>query len=141
MITQEQAVWSGTPSQLINLGRYTLCVLFCWLVVPLFLMGWWWLQVRCTEYEMSSQRLRLRSGVLNKSTHDLELYRVKDVRLLQPFWLRLFGLSHMVLDTSDRSHPHVVLLAIRDAEPLMDVVREHVEALRIARGIREIDAH
>lgn len=141
MHTQEQAVWSGSPSQLINLGKYTLCVLFCWLVVPLFMMLWWWLEVRCTEYEMSSQRLRLRSGVLNKATHDLELYRVKDVRLSQPLWLRLFGLADLVLDTSDRSHPQVVIRAIPNAEPLMDTVREHVEALRIARGIREIDTH
>ena len=137
-IPQEQPVWSGTPSQLINTGRYALCMLLCFLVVPLFVMAWWWLEVRCTQYELSSQRLRLRSGVLNKETNDLELYRVKDVRLHQPLALRLFGLADMVLDTSDRSHPQIVLRAIPDAEELMDVIREHVEALRIARGIREI---
>ncbi len=114
-------------------------MLLCFLVVPLFVMAWWWLEVRCTQYELSSQRLRLRSGVLNKETNDLELYRVKDVRLHQPLALRLFGLADMVLDTSDRSHPQIVLRAIPDAEELMDVIREHVEALRIARGIREID--
>lgn len=138
-IPQEQPVWSGTPSQLINAGRYALCVLLCFLVVPIFVMAWWWLEVRCTQYELSSQRLRLRSGVLNKETNDLELYRIKDVRLEQPLALRMFGLSNLVLDTSDRSHPQIVVRAIPDAEALMDVVREHVEALRIARGIREID--
>jgi uncharacterized membrane protein YdbT with pleckstrin-like domain len=137
----EQAVWSGTPSQLINAGRYALCILLCFLIVPLFLMAWWWIEVRCTQYEMSSQRLRMRSGVLNKATNDLELYRIKDVRLDQPLALRIFGLSNLVFDTSDRSHPQVVVRAIPDAEALMDVVRGHVETLRIARGIREIDMH
>lgn len=136
---QEQPIWSGTPSQLINTGRYSLCLLLCFLVVPLFVMAWWWLQVRCTQYELSSQRLRLRTGVLNKQTNDLELYRIKDVRLEQPLALRLFGLSNLVLDTSDRSDPHIVIRAIPEAEALMDEVRTHVEALRIARGIREID--
>lgn len=137
--SQEQPVWSGTPSQLINAGRYALCILLCFLIVPLFVMAWWWLEVRCTQYELSSQRLRLRSGVLNKDTNDLELYRIKDVRVEQPLGLRLFGLSNLVLETSDRSDPHVVIRAIPEAEALMDVMRERVEALRIARGIREID--
>lgn len=137
--SQEQPVWSGTPSQLINAGRYALCILLCFLIVPIFVMAWWWLEVRCTQYELSSQRLRLRSGVLNKDTNDLELYRIKDVRVEQPLGLRLFGLSNLVLETSDRSDPHVVIRAIPEAEALMDVMRERVEALRIARGIREID--
>lgn len=138
-LSQEKPVWSGTPSQYTNAGRYTLCILLCFLVVPLFVMAWWWLEVRCTQYEMSSQRLRLRSGVLNKSTNDLELYRVKDVRLEQPLALRMFGLANLVMDTSDRSHPQMVIRGIPEAEALMDVLREHVEELRIARGIRELD--
>lgn len=137
----EKAVWTGTPSQLLNAPRYALCVLFSWLVVPLFLMAWWWLELRCTRYELSTQRLRLRSGVLNKRTDDLELYRVKDLRLDEPLVLRPFGLANLVLETSDRSNPLVVIRGIADAESLMDEVRTHVEALRIARGIRELDVH
>jgi uncharacterized membrane protein YdbT with pleckstrin-like domain len=137
----EAPVWSGTPSQYINFGRYTLCITFCWLIVPLFMMLWWWIEVKCTQYELSSQRLRMRAGVLNKDTNDLELYRIKDVRLEQPLALRMFGLANLVLDTSDRSHPQIRLHAIPDAESLMDELREHVERLRIARGIREIDMH
>jgi uncharacterized membrane protein YdbT with pleckstrin-like domain len=139
-MTQEQTVWKGTPSHVINLGPYALCILLCWLVVPVFILAWKWLVVRTTVYEVTTQRLRLRTGVFNKKIEDLELYRVKDFRVDQPLFLRLFSVANVVLETSDRSHPHVVLRAVPDAEALTDHIRETVESLRHSRGVREVDS-
>src|SRR3954463_8493291 len=33
----EETIWRGTASQLKNLGCFILCVLFCWLIVPIFI--------------------------------------------------------------------------------------------------------
>ena len=137
----ETPLWTGSPSHIVNLGRNILCVLLCWLVVPVFLMIWWYLEVRCTKYELTSQRLRLRTGVLNRKTEDLELYRVRDYRIEQPLFLRLFGLANIVLETSDRTHPTVTLRAVRDSESLTNTIRARVEQLRAARGVREFDSH
>jgi uncharacterized membrane protein YdbT with pleckstrin-like domain len=139
-MSQEQTVWKGTPSHVINFGPNLLCVLLCWLVVPVFILLWKWLVVRTTIYEVTTQRLRLRTGVFNKKIEDLELYRVKDFRVDQPFFLRLFSVANVVLETSDRSHPHVVLRAIPNAEALTDHIREIVESLRHSRGVREVDS-
>ncbi len=46
--------------------------------------------------------------------NELELYRVKDIVLNEPFLLRLVGLSNIVLVTSDRSTP--VFVVERDYE-------------------------
>lgn len=138
-MAQEQTIWTGTPSHAINFGTYLVCLLFGWLVLPLFYLFWKWLEVRTTRYELTSQRLRLRSGILNKETQDLELYRVKDYRMDQPFFLRLFSAADIVLATSDRSHPTVVLRAVKEAEPLLDKIRDIVEELRRSRGVHEID--
>ena len=106
-MAEERELWRGTPSQLVNLGWYILWLLLFWLVIPLFILLWQWLVIRNTVYELTSERLKLRSGVLNKHLDEVELYRVRDYKLEQPFFQRLFGLGNIVLQTSDRSHPSV----------------------------------
>jgi hypothetical protein len=69
----------------------------------------------------------------------LELYRVRDYRLEQPFLLRLFSLSILTLTTSDKTHPIVVLRAIPRGEELREQMRTYVEEARMRRGVREID--
>jgi uncharacterized membrane protein YdbT with pleckstrin-like domain len=135
----EETVWSGTPSQVINLPAFIGWGLLFWLIIPLFIIAWRWLVVKNTQYELTTQRLRTRSGVINKKTDDLELYRVKDYRLDQPFALRIFSLGNVVLETSDKSHPIVVVQAIRNAEQLKEKLRTQVEALRDKKRVRELD--
>lgn len=137
-MNQEENIWSGTPSQIINIGTNILCVLFFWLVIPLFILWWKYLVVKNTKYELTSQRLRLRTGVLNKEVNELELYRVKDFKIEQPFLLRIFSVANIVLDTSDNSHPTISILAVENAESLLSMIREHVEVMRRNR-VREVD--
>ncbi|HEY9531654.1 MAG TPA: PH domain-containing protein [Burkholderiales bacterium] len=138
-MAEERELWRGTPSQLVNLGWYILWLLLFWLVIPLFILLWQWLVIRNTVYELTSERLKLRSGVLNKHLDEVELYRVRDYKLEQPFFQRLFGLGNIVLQTSDRSHPSVRLRAIRDGEQLYERVRAAVEECRARKGVRELD--
>ncbi len=136
---EERSVWQGTPSQVVNLGSFILLGLFFWLVIPLFVMLWRWLVVKSTKYELTTERLRLRHGVFNKVSNELELYRVRDYVLEQPFFLRVFSLSNIVLTTSDKTHPRVVIEAIRDGEELREKLRKYVELCRTRKGVREID--
>ncbi|MNR71452.1 Bacterial membrane flanked domain protein [compost metagenome] len=136
---QETTIWVGRPSQVLNLKYFVVGVLLCWLVIPVFYALWKWLVVRNIEYTLTDQRLRVRSGVLNKQVADLELYRVKDFQVHQPLWLRFFSLSHIALATSDRSHPQLLLAGVADGEELKDAIRDAVEDMRQMRGVREID--
>ena len=138
-MSDEKALWSGTPSQLINLPLYVLWVLLFWLVIPLFILLWQWLVVRNTRYELTTERLKMRRGVLNKHMDEVELYRVRDYKLEQPLFLRLFGLGNINLQTSDRSHPVLSLRAIRNGEQLYEQIRNAVEQCRASKGVRELD--
>ena len=138
-MAEEKQVWSGTPSQVINLPTFIVCVLLFFLVIPVFYALWQWLVVKMTKYELTTERLRTRYGVLNKKTDELELYRVRDYKFDQPFFLRLFSLGNVILQTSDRSHPTVVIRAIPDGEQLREQIRTHVEACRVAKRVREVD--
>ena len=136
---EERTVWNGTPSQVVNLPAFILLGLIFWLVIPLFVILWKWLVVKYTKYELTTERLRLRHGVLNKETDDLELYRVRDYKLVQPFWLRLFSLGNVELKTSDRSHPVVTIKAIKDGEAMRELLRKYVEENRVRKQVREVD--
>ena len=135
-MADEELVWRGTSSQIRNLHIYILCALLCWLIVPLFYALWKWLELRARQDELTSQRLRVRHGVFSRRTDDLELYRVKDHTLLEPFWQRPFGLGNIVITTHDASTPVITLEAVPEAEALRQKIRQHVEQSRERKRVR-----
>ena len=138
-MAEEKLIWSGSPSLVINIPVFASCVLLIRLVVPLFSIVWKWLVTRLTRYELTTERLRTRSGVLNKELDELELYRVREYKLDQPVWLRLFSLGNIILQTSDLSNPTITLRAIPNSENVREQIRTYVEACRVKKGVRELD--
>jgi len=138
-MTQEELVWSGSPSQILNLPVFVACGLLFFLVIPIFIALWKWLVLRNTRYELTSERLRIRQGVLNKELDELELYRVRDYRIEQPLVLRIFSLANITLRTSDTSHPYIVLRAIRDGEHVREQIRKYVEECRVKKRVLPLD--
>jgi len=136
---EEKIIWEGRPSQFIHLGTYVVCVLTCVLIIPIFIALWVWIETRCRKYTLTDQRLRYASGVFNRVTDEMELYRVKDLLLEEPFKLRIFGLGNVNLKTSDRTTPELTILAIREAPMVRDTIRQYVEQRRDTKGVREID--
>jgi len=138
-MSQEENVWSGTPSQVVNFGAFIIWGLLFFLVFPLFIILWKWLVIKNTKYEITTERLRTRHGVLSKKTDELELYRVKDYKMEQPFFLRMFSLGNIILETSDKSHPYVYIRAIPNPEELREKIRTCVEQRRDKKRVREVD--
>ncbi|MDB4360771.1 PH domain-containing protein, partial [Akkermansiaceae bacterium] len=108
-------------------------------LVPLFYAGWLWLGTKLMVFEFTSERMRIYEGILNQEINEVELYRVKDTRLEKPFWLRVFGLSNIVLQTSDRSLPEVNIRAVRNGIEIREKLRKQVETLRDKKRVREVD--
>jgi len=135
----ETIIWEGSPSQVTNLGLYIVCALTFFLVIPVFYAIWRWIDTRSHRYSVTDQRVRVTQGVLNKRTDSIELYRVKDVVLLEPFGLRLFGLGNVELRTSDMTSPLLVLRAVPGAAALREKVLIAAEARRDVKGVREMD--
>jgi membrane protein YdbS with pleckstrin-like domain len=135
----EGTIWGGRPSQVVNLGVYILCGLTCWLVVPVIIAVWKWLETRSTAYELTAERLRVTTGMLSRRTDEVELYRVKDTVLLEPFALRLFQLGTVVLRTSDVTTPKVSLQGIPNARQVQEAIRARVEIMRDRKRVREVD--
>lgn len=153
--TIESALWTGHPSQWVHFWFYLFCMLLAigagaaapWtaglsalaLVIPVFLWIIRWWVTRTTVYELTNQRLRIRSGILTRRLDELELYRVKDYVLEQPLLLRLVGLGNLMLVTSDATTPTVALRAIAGVEEVRELLRNAVQTERDRKRVRELD--
>jgi uncharacterized membrane protein YdbT with pleckstrin-like domain len=135
----EEIVWRGTSSQWKNFGVYLLCGLFCWLIVPVFFALAYYLQTRCKVFELTTERLKITSGVFTKVTETLELYRVKDIETRQPFFSQLVGIENVQMTTSDASSPFVLIEAVPSSVGFADKLRNQVEIIRQQKRVREID--
>ena len=135
----EEIVWRGTSSQWKNFGVYLLCGLLCWLIVPIFFALTYYLQTRCKVFELTTQRLKITSGVFTKVTETLELYRVKDIETRQPFFSQLVGIENVQINTSDASSPLVLIEAVPSSVGFADKLRNQVEIIRQQKRVREID--
>lgn len=133
----ETTIWEGRPSQWTNVLWFLSAILI--ITIPFVIYQW--LAIRCTRFTLTSQRFRVERGILNKHFDDLELYRVKDITLSQPFIQRLVGLGSVTMITSDATTPTVVLPAIQSPREVSDALRHEVERVRRERGVRELDVH
>lgn len=130
------AVWerSGSP----EVRKFSVFILLL-LTVPIFSAGKRYLQTKCTVYEVTMERLKTTEGILSKTTDRLEFYRIKDIEKRQPLLYRLCGIENVQLNTSDTSSPLVIIEAVPQSVGLADLIRNHVEAIRQQKGVREID--
>jgi len=150
---QEQKVWSGGPSQIMHFVLFFLCCAAGYLLMifpeestpipiaflPAMITFWHLLTVQHTEYEITTERIITYTGIFSRTIDELELYRIKDFRIQQPFHLRVMGLANIVLLTSDLTSPKLVIHAIPNARTLLDQIRELVEYRRDAKGVRSLD--
>ena len=129
----------GTPGFLGSWGRPIGLVLAVLLVVPLFVVLRAYLLTRTTRYKLTSERILSSAGILSRRTDNLELYRVDDLNVLQPFFMRLVGRANLVIVTSDRTTPEMTLAGLPNTQALRDEVRKHVEICRDRKRTRVVD--
>ncbi len=143
-MSEEEFLWSGSPSQMTNILTNILFGLIAFTVVAAPISAvvilWRYLVTKCQRYELTSQRLKCHSGVLSKRTDEVELYRVKDTRYDQPFFLRLVNLGNVVLITSDATTPTITIHAVKNASELREKIRNLVEKRRDVKRARVIEA-
>src|SRR5688572_29554174 len=100
-----------------------------------------WITNLATTYEVAEDRLILHRGILVKSIDEIELYRVKDVRIDFTIINQLADIGTITVSSSDETtrNGDLVLRHIAAARARREKLRELVNAARLARGVREID--
>ena len=153
--SSETVIWKGCSSQWIHLGYYMLCLAIAaafiagaffthaWVaagvVVPLVMWIVCWWKTSSTCYTLTSERLLIAHGILNRREENLELYRVRDYAVEQPLSLRVMGLGNLKMLTVDPMTPNVSIHAIPDVEKVREALRSGVEAARDRKRVRQLD--
>lgn len=155
-MNEENSLWKASSSQWLNLGNFAVSLLIAIVIIlgalyfeipslttallaPLAYAVWKFLVIRCQVFELTSERIRITSGVINQHIDEIELYRVKDSQMIRTWWMRLTGLATISLETSDRTIPHLQIPAIGDGPAMREVLRKQVEIQRDKKRVREMD--
>lgn len=143
----EQSLWSGSYSHRsmvgvwIGLGFATVLLIAAavmfepvsiWIALGLIVLIWvigvltyLWRRLGI-HYELTTQRFIHKDGLLTRHTDRIEVIDISDVSYHQGPVERIFGVGTIVISSSDRSHPELVMVGIddvTDVATLIDDVR------------------
>jgi len=144
---EEKTICEVSPSQVLNLKAFSLSVIaiaiivtaailtetdwvYALLVIPVGYAIWKYLEISCIKLKITDQRLILREGILNKTTNETELYRVRDSSIDEPFFYRLFGCGNINIYTTDDADATLFLKAYNKPHWVKDQVRNYSEICR-----------
>jgi uncharacterized membrane protein YdbT with pleckstrin-like domain len=164
----EQVIWAGSPSQFTNFGSFFIYIItiplsvffasnlaceymssLCFkkeAILVAFFFGscmffYKFIKTYCHTYEVTDQRVIERSGIISRATDELEIFRVHDLTYEEPFTLRIFGRSNIVLHSADLSNPKLVLVGMKNGQALKEKIRKAVYDRREVKLVREVDVN
>ena len=113
-------------------------VIIIWLVCVLPPL-WKIIVYKTTSFEFTNKKLYYSRGVFNRSRDQLELSRIRDLATFRPFFLRLFGLGHLAIESVDRSHPELVIPGQKHVDDLKTWIHDINTSERKKLGYREFE--
>lgn len=115
----EQPIFAGHPAVIYTVWQ--------WLAVVVTLgiaYGFYWVRSISTQYEITSQRVRVERGIFSKVKESVELFRIDHFDVLKPLGMRLAGQCILHLRSSDAGFPSVRIYGVPELENLGDQLRE-----------------
>ena len=91
------------------------------------------------HYHLTSQRLRVTRGLLNRKIVEIELFRIRDLTIEQGIIQRLLTLGTVKAISTDEDAKVVLLSGIKDAMKVKEDLRTFVMQARKATGTRDMD--
>ncbi|MHB1357645.1 MAG: PH domain-containing protein [Anaerolineae bacterium] len=82
------------------------------------------------RYVISTQRIRVITGLLSRTREDIELIRIQDIDQWQSFGQRLLGIGTIDVASADPNTPHTELKNIRHPLDVHEIIRTAMLAQR-----------
>jgi uncharacterized membrane protein YdbT with pleckstrin-like domain len=94
--------------------------------------------IRQVIYLVTTEYIRVSKGIFFKQIDTVELFRVKDYIITEPFQLQIFRLMDLHLKTTDPENPVIWLRGIPQSD-IIDIIRDRVLQTRQHNRIFEIN--
>ncbi|HZO32016.1 MAG TPA: PH domain-containing protein [Chloroflexota bacterium] len=114
---EETMLWEGAPHGLLN---------------PI--------ETHAIRWVLSSERLRVVRGLLNRSTEEVELTRVRDVSFEQSLAQRALGIGTVTVVGTDATAPTIVLHDVEEPEQVKELIRQAVRDQRRRHRVRQVES-
>jgi len=95
----------------------------------------YYLKSRSKSYNVTTQRIKLESGILSKRQESLELFRIDHFELFKPLGMRLLGEAALKLFSSDAELERFYLYGVPNLEAIAEELRECQLRERTRRGL------
>ena len=120
-----------------DLGLYWLALS----VVALGIFVWRWLENMASKFTVTEERLIIRRGIIAKSVDEIELYRIKDVRINFTIINQIAGIGTICIASSDETTRagDLVIRDVENAQARREELRRLVDIARQKRRVREVD--
>jgi hypothetical protein len=112
----ETIVWEGAPHGLLN---------------PI--------ETHAIRWVLTTERLRVVRGLLNRSTEEVELTRIRDVSFEQSLGQRALGIGTVTVVGTDATAPTVVLHDVDEPEQVKELIRQAVRDQRRRHRVRQVE--
>jgi len=95
-----------------------------------------WIKFASRKYRITNQRLFMTKGLLARRTEEIELFRVKDIKVDQGILQRLLRYGTVTVFSSDETAPQLALSEIGDPMEVKETLRTLYRAARKEAGVK-----
>lgn len=85
----------------------------------------WWLKCKGTKLTVTSDRTRLRKGILSKSVTEVWHKDIRNVQLDQSFFQRIFDVGTLGISSAGQSGVEISVSGIPDPDGVKEMIDQH----------------
>ena len=155
----ENDLWQGSYSPKAMIGSFAmasfisaavLVAMFVWLrnvtvlwyivlgglaLLWIYLVGLMVYRKLSMSYQLTSQRMKHREGILMRSLNRIELIDIDDVTYRQGPIQAILNVGNITIKSSDTSHPELIMYGISEVRDVADLIDDARRAERRKRGL------
>jgi hypothetical protein len=100
---------------------------------------WLWIARMGRRYRITTERIETRQGIATVESRFVDLFRIEDFELREPFFLRMRGAGDLVIRSMDKDEPVATLEAIPGVRDVYEKLRKLTGEERFKKGVRVLE--
>ncbi len=122
----EETLYEEHPSMFRNRPvEFVVTCLLCLALVGFVMFFFWWLKCKGTTLTVTSDRTRLRRGILSKSVTEVWHQDVRNVQLDQTFFQRIFGVGTIGISSAGQSGLEILVAGIPEPDRVKALIDQY----------------
>jgi len=122
----EKTLYEEHPSMFRNRPvEFVFTCLLCLILIGFVFFFFWWLKCKGTTLTVTTDRVRLRKGILSKSITEVWHQDVRNVQLNQTFFQRIFSVGSIGVSSAGQSEIEIFVSGIPDPDQVKSLIDQH----------------